>query len=122
MDTLNKLKIINFNMLNILEWLRVLTEKKLVKLGLKCSNFQSLKYQVRFARIARSNQSYTNAVSCRKKDFHKLSGGKMYPAALHKIPTQTVDLSQVLAKCESQKQPQINKSNTKNWDKKQVKS
>ena len=41
----------------------------------------------------------------------------MYPAALHKIPTQTVDSSQVLAKCIRQKQPQTIKSNTKNLDK-----
>ena len=41
----------------------------------------------------------------------------MYPAALHKIPTQTVDSSQVLAKCIRQKQPQTIRSITKNWDK-----
>ena len=41
----------------------------------------------------------------------------MYPAALHKIPTQIVDSSQVLAKCIRQKQPQTTKSFTKNWDK-----
>ena len=33
------------------------------------------------------------------------------------IPTQTVDSSQVLAKCIRQKQPQTIKSNTKTWDK-----
>ena len=37
----------------------------------------------------------------------------MYPAALHSIPTQTVDSSQVLAKCIHQKQPQTIKSITK---------
>ena len=41
----------------------------------------------------------------------------MYPAALHKIATQPVDLSQVLAKCIRQKQLQIIKSITKKWDK-----
>ena len=41
----------------------------------------------------------------------------MYPAALHKVPTQTVDSLQVLAKCIRQKQPQTIKSITKNWDK-----
>ena len=41
----------------------------------------------------------------------------MYSAALHKIPTQTVDSSQVLAKCIRQKQPQTTKGITKNWDK-----
>ena len=41
----------------------------------------------------------------------------MYPAALHKIPTQTVDSSQVLAKCIRQKQPQTTKGITKNCDK-----
>ena len=33
------------------------------------------------------------------------------------MPTQTVDSSQVLAKCIRQKQPQIIKGITKNWDK-----
>ena len=37
----------------------------------------------------------------------------MYPAALHKIPTQSVDSSQVLAKCIRQKQPPTIKSITK---------
>ena len=41
----------------------------------------------------------------------------MKPAALHKIPTQTIDSSQVLAKCLCQKQQQKIKSITKNWDK-----
>ena len=41
----------------------------------------------------------------------------MYPAALHKILTQTVDSSQVLAKCIRQKQPQTIKNITKNWEK-----
>ena len=45
----------------------------------------------------------------------------MSPAALHKIPTQTVDSPQVLAKCIGQKQPQIIKSITKNWDKNTIK-
>ena len=41
----------------------------------------------------------------------------MYPTALHKIPTQSVDSSQVLDKCIRHKQPQTIKSITKNWDK-----
>ena len=45
----------------------------------------------------------------------------MYPAALHKFPTQTVDSSEVLAKCIRQKQPQIMKSITRNWDKNTIK-
>ena len=45
----------------------------------------------------------------------------MYPAALHKIPTQTVDSSQDLAKCIRQKQPQTIKSITKSWDKNTIK-
>ena len=40
----------------------------------------------------------------------------MYPAALRKIPIQTVDSSQVLAKWIRQEQPQLIKSITKNWD------
>ena len=63
--SLNKLKIINYFLHDIIAWLRVLIEKaKFVKLGLKCSNFQPLKNQVRFARIARSNQIYKNSVFC----------------------------------------------------------
>ena len=46
----------------------------------------------------------------------------MYPAVLHKIPTQTVDSPQVLAKCIRQKEPQIIKSNTKMWDQKTIKN
>ena len=67
-------------------------------------------YQVRFARIARSNQRYKNTVFCRNSLVHKVGEDKLYPAALHKIPTQTVDSSQVLAKCVRQKQPQIIRS------------
>ena len=40
---------------------------------------------------------------------------------MHSIPTQTVDSSQVLAKCIRQKQPQTIKSITKNWDKNTIK-
>ena len=40
----------------------------------------------------------------------------MYPAAVHKIPIQTVDSSQA-TRCIRQKQPQTIKSITKNWDK-----
>ena len=46
----------------------------------------------------------------------------MYPGALHEIPTQTVDSSQVLAKCKRQKQPQTTKNITKNWDKNTIKN
>ena len=45
----------------------------------------------------------------------------MYPAALRKIPTQTADSSQFLAKCIRQKQPQLIKSITKNCDKNTIK-
>ena len=45
----------------------------------------------------------------------------MYPATLHKFPTQTVGLSQVLAKSILQKQAQIIKSITKNWEKNTIK-
>ena len=43
----------------------------------------------------------------------------MYPAALHKIPTQTVDSSQLFAKFICQKHPPTIKSITKNWTKTQ---
>ena len=45
----------------------------------------------------------------------------MYAGAVHKFSTQTVDSSQVLAKCIRQEQQQIIKSITKNWDKNRVK-
>ena len=76
--------------------------------------------QVRFARNARSNQRYKNAVFCRNYLVHNFGEGKMYPAALHKIPTQTVGSSGVLAKCIRQEQPQIIKSILKNLDKKTI--
>ena len=116
--TLNKLKIINYFLHDNIDWLRVLIEKVFfVKLGLKCSNFQPLMYQVHFARISGSNQRYKNVVFCKNLFVHNFGEDKMYPAALHKIPTQIADSSQVLANCIHQKQPQIIKSIAKNWDK-----
>ena len=41
----------------------------------------------------------------------------MIPAALHKIPTQTVLSSQDFDKCILQKLPRITNKMTKNWDK-----
>ena len=40
----------------------------------------------------------------------------MYPAALHKIPTQTVASSQVFEKWILQKQPKMINKLTKSWD------
>ena len=45
----------------------------------------------------------------------------MYPAALHKILTQTVGSSQVLAKCIRQRQQQTIKGFTRKWDKNTIK-
>ena len=44
----------------------------------------------------------------------------MIPAALHKIPTQTVLSSQDFDKCILQKLPRITNKMTKNWDKKTI--
>ena len=44
----------------------------------------------------------------------------MIPAALHKIPTQTVLSLQVFDKCILQKLPRITIKMTKNWDKKTI--
>ena len=108
--TLNKLKIINFFLHDIME----LIEKiNIVKLGLNCSNFQPLMYQIRFARIAGSKQRYKNAVFQRNNLVQKFGEGKMYPAALHKIPLQTMVSSKVLARCICQKQTQRIESFTK---------
>ena len=41
----------------------------------------------------------------------------MYPAALHKIPTQTVGSSQVFDRWILQKQPKMINKMTKSWDK-----
>ena len=41
----------------------------------------------------------------------------MYPAALHKIPIQTVDSSQVFERLILQKQPKMFNKMTKSWDK-----
>ena len=41
----------------------------------------------------------------------------MYPAALNKIPTQTVDSSQVFERLILQKQPKIFNKITKSWNK-----
>ena len=41
----------------------------------------------------------------------------MYPAALHKIPTQTVDSSQIFERWILQKQPKMINKMTKSWDK-----
>ena len=40
----------------------------------------------------------------------------MYPAALHKIPTQTVDSSQVFERRILQKQPKMINKMKKSWD------
>ena len=40
----------------------------------------------------------------------------MYPAALHKLPTQTVDSSQVFENGILQKQPMMINKMTKRWD------
>ena len=40
----------------------------------------------------------------------------MYPVALHKIPTQTVDSSQVFESWILQKHPKMNNKMTKSWD------
>ena len=53
---------------------------------------------------------------CRKSLFHCLGEGKMYPAALHKMPTQTVDSSHVFGGRNVQKQPKMIKKMTKSWD------
>ena len=44
----------------------------------------------------------------------------MIPAALHKIPTQTVLSSQDFDKCVLQKLPRITNKMTKIWDKKTI--
>ena len=79
-------------------------------------------YEVRFARIAGSNQTYKKMVFCRNYIVHNFGEGKKYPAALHKIPTQTVDSSQVLVKCIRQKQQQIIKSISNTRDKNTIKT
>ena len=45
----------------------------------------------------------------------------MYPAALHKIPTQTVDSSQIFERWILQKQPKMINKMTKSWDRNTIK-
>ena len=44
----------------------------------------------------------------------------MYPAALHKSPTQTVDSSQVFERWIFQKQPKMINKMTKSWDRNKI--
>ena len=46
---------------------------------------------------------------------------KMYPATLHKIPTKTVDSSQVFERWILQKQPKMISKMTKSWDRNTIK-
>ena len=66
-------------------------------------------------------QRYKKAVFCRNELVHNFGEGKKYPAALHKIPTQTADSAQVLAKCTRQKPPQIIKRIRKRLGKNTIK-
>ena len=59
---------------------------------------------------------------CRIYPVQNIGEDKLYLTALPKLPTQTVDSSQYLAMCIRQKQPQIIKSITKNWDKNKIKN
>ena len=67
----------------------------LVKLWLMCSNFQPIVIKLRFSSFGGTNQSNKDSILRRNYFVHSLGEGKMYPAALHKNPTQTVDSSQV---------------------------
>ena len=73
----------------------LLKKVNFVKIGLKCSNFQAIVNKLQFSSFGRSNQRNKNSIFCRNYFVHNLGEGKMYPAALQKIPTQTVDSSQV---------------------------
>ena len=116
--TLNKLKTINFFLHNIIKWLRVLIEKiNSSNLGWNVPTFNhsNIKY------ILPESLDPTKDI---KKRFsvHKFGEGKMCPFALHKIPNQTVVLSQVRTICIHQKQPQIIKSITDIGTKTQIKT
>ena len=114
----HKLKIFNFLLHNIAKRLGMMIKKvNFVKLWLKCSNFQPIVNKLLFSSFWKTNQWNKDSISCTIYLVHNLGEGYMYPAALHKIPTQTVDSSQVFKRWILQKQPKMINKMTKSWDK-----
>ena len=66
-----------------------------VKLWLKGSIFESIVNKLWLSRLGETYQRFKDAIFGRNQLIHTLGEGKMYPAALHRIPTQTVDSSQI---------------------------
>ena len=72
--------------------------------------------KLHFSSFGRTNQWNKDPILCRNYLVHCLGEGKMYPAALHKVPTQTVGSSQVFERWILQKHPRMINKMTKCWD------
>ena len=114
---MHKLKIFILYLHNVVKRLGMLiTKVNFVKFWLKCSIFQLIVNRLQFSCFGRSKQRNEDKIFCRDELFHNLGKGKLYPAALQKIPTQTVDLPQVFESWVLQKQPKMINKMTKSWD------
>ena len=87
-----------------------------VKLWLNWSNFPLILKKLRFSSFWGTKQWNKVSIFFRNYLVHNLGEGKMYPAALHKIPTQTVDSSQVFERWILRKQSKMINKMTKSWD------
>ena len=101
--------------------MRMLVKKvNIVKLWLKYFNFQPTVKKLRFSSFWRANQWNKDSIFFRNLLNHNLGEGKMYPAALHKFPKQTINSSQVLERWIVQKQPKMINKMTKSWDRNSI--
>ena len=111
--------IFNFFLHDIVKILGILI-KKIVKFCLNCSNFKLIVNKLRFSSFWSTNQWNKDSIFCKTYLVQSLGQRKMYPAALHKIPTQTVDSSQVFEKWIVQKQSKMIKKKMKSWDRPKI--
>ena len=75
-----------------------------------------------FSTLGETEQRYENKTFCKNQLVYILGDSKTYPGALHKFPTQTVDLPQVFERWIFQTQPKIVNEMTKNCEKKVIPS
>ena len=104
------------------KWLGVLIKKvNFVKFWLEVSISEPIENKLWLSRLGRTNQWYKNASFRRYWLVHSLGEGKSYPAALHRIPTQTVDSSQFSERWILQRQPKIINNIKTSWDENTIK-
>ena len=114
---MHKLETFNFFLHNIVNRLGMLIKTvNSVKIWLNCSKFQSILNTLPFSSFWRTNHWNIDSIFCRNYLVHNLGEGRMYPAALHRISTQTVDLSQVFERWNLQKQPKMINKMSKSGD------